>query len=283
MTHCELIQAGEIQVVVGDASRAGVGGAQYCGVWSLTSKERRFNAFGDSYAGLIPGEIKGRNPSLQPATREAVALVRAADDEYPVDVRASYVLRAPYYIDHEILFRDKRDVRRHGSDFRQVSWASYISSPEDPRIHYLSRGEWVRYVPPEHGVGASVAPAYLAAEELETWPDVGDERPFDWSWAPDPFDRPFYYGRIGEMVVIFVFANLRRLRFCASPSDGGPGILPGKTCPAWNFKWVVPGDRYEVARPYRFRMTLVYKKYVSDEDVLEEVDKVNEARGYRNP
>ena len=54
MTHCELIQAGEIQAVVGDASRDGFAGQQYCGLWSLTSKHRVFNAFGNSYAGLIP-------------------------------------------------------------------------------------------------------------------------------------------------------------------------------------------------------------------------------------
>ena len=54
MPHCQLLQAGEIQAVVGDASRDGVGGTQYCGVWSLTSKHRQFNAFGNSYAGLLP-------------------------------------------------------------------------------------------------------------------------------------------------------------------------------------------------------------------------------------
>ena len=63
--HCALIQAGELQAVVGDASRNGVGGIQYCGVWSLTSVHRVFNAFGNSYAGLIPGEIRGKAPSLR--------------------------------------------------------------------------------------------------------------------------------------------------------------------------------------------------------------------------
>jgi len=53
--HCQMIQAGDIQVIVGDASRNGHGGQQYCGVWSLTSRDRLFNAFGNSFAGLIPG------------------------------------------------------------------------------------------------------------------------------------------------------------------------------------------------------------------------------------
>ncbi len=46
--HCQLLQAGDIQAIVGDASRDGVGGPQYCGLWSLTSRHRAFNAFGNS-------------------------------------------------------------------------------------------------------------------------------------------------------------------------------------------------------------------------------------------
>ena len=34
-----------------------LGGPQYCGLWSLTSKHRQFNCYGNSYAGLIPGEL----------------------------------------------------------------------------------------------------------------------------------------------------------------------------------------------------------------------------------
>lgn len=60
MQHCQLLQTDEIQVIVGDASRDGVGRTQYCGLWSLTSEHRQFNAFGNSYAGLLPGEIRLR-------------------------------------------------------------------------------------------------------------------------------------------------------------------------------------------------------------------------------
>jgi hypothetical protein len=88
MNHCALLQTAELQAVIGDASRNGMGGTQYGGVWSLTSRHRPFNAFGNSYAGLIPGEIRGRAPALHPVDDRSCLLVRQADDSYPVDVRA---------------------------------------------------------------------------------------------------------------------------------------------------------------------------------------------------
>lgn len=114
MTHCQLIQAGEIQVVVGDASRDGVGGTQYCGLWSLTSKHRPFNAFGNSYAGLLPGELRGKSPTLEEVDAITCALVRKADERRPVDVRAAYQVVAPYYVDHVLTFCDRKDARGRG-------------------------------------------------------------------------------------------------------------------------------------------------------------------------
>ncbi len=94
MQHCQMIQAGEIQAIVGDCSRNGIGGPQYCGLWSLTSIGRAFNAFGNSYAGLLPGLIRGRTPRLEIVDDATCALVQEATDEAPFDVRAEYTLSA---------------------------------------------------------------------------------------------------------------------------------------------------------------------------------------------
>ena len=57
----------------------------------------------------------------------------------------------------------------------------------------------------------------------------------------------------------------------ASRDGGGGGsLLPGKSCPAWDFEWVIPRAAYEMDREYTFNVRLVYKKYISDDDVLEE-------------
>lgn len=145
--HCQMIRAGEIQAIVGDASRNGMGGQQYFGLWSLTSNQRQFNAFGNSYAGLLPGEIRGKEPVLEGVDPTTCVLRREADVRRPADVQATYTIKEPYYIDHSLTFFD-RENRSNRRGFREVSWCCYMNSPKDPRIHFLSAGEWFRYISP---------------------------------------------------------------------------------------------------------------------------------------
>ncbi|MFH1567573.1 MAG: hypothetical protein ABIL09_06180 [Gemmatimonadota bacterium] len=268
--HCQLLQAGEIQAVVGDASRDGAGGSQYCGLWSLTSRHRVFNAFGNSYAGLLPGEVRGKAPRLEVVDEATCALVRSADEAGPADVWATYRVAAPYYIDHDLVLTDRRDARAADCAFREVSWCCYMNCPEDPRLHFRSGDQWFRYISPRHGVASNVAPAGVPEAELEVWPPRGPERPFHWDRIAPRFAEPFYYGRLGDMVLILIFGHRDWLRFYCSPSGGGGALLPGRRCPAWDFEWVIPGRHYEVGRPYRFQVRLVYKRFLSDADVLEE-------------
>lgn len=279
MPHCEMLQAGEIQAVVGDAARNGVGGPQYCGLWSLTSQHRVFNAFGNSYAGLIPGEIRGKAPVLEAVDEQCVRLRHAPSATRPVAAVAEYRVAAPYYVDHTLTICDEKDVRHPQCDFREVSWCCYMNCPADPRLHFRSGGTWVSYLSPKHGEAANLAPAYVPNAELERWPARTAAEPgyFHWDRAALRFDDPFYYGRVGEMVLILIFRDHPRwLRFFCSPSGGGGSLFAGQTCPAWDFEWVVPAAAYAVGREYRFRLRLVYKRFVSNDDVLAEVAKARE-------
>jgi hypothetical protein len=287
MIHCQMMQTDDIQVVVGDADRDGLGGQQYCGVWSLASKHWQFNAFGNSYAGLLPGELRGKAPRLEVVDDTTCRLYRAADERRASDIEAIYTLSAPYSIDHTLTLRDAQDLRAPGCDFREVSWCNYMNCPDDIRLHFLSRREWHRYNSPEHGTKSNIAPAYVPDDELEVWPDwkglTGRERPFHWDRYEQRFDEPFYYGRCGPMVAIFIFDTPQWLRFFCSPSGGGPSLLPGHTCPAWDFEWVIPAAAYEVGHDYRFRVRLVYKPYVSDDDVLREYRQAQDELGFERP
>lgn len=272
MLHCQMLQAGEIQAIIGDAARDGLGGQQYCGVWSLTSKHWPFNAFGNSYAGLIPGVIRGQSPVLEMMSEARCRLTKAATEQSPVEVQADYEVAAPYYVDHTLTVRDHRDMRGKGCDFREFSWCSYMNSPNDLRLHFLSGGAWHRYISPQHGVGSNIAPGYITDDALEIWPDRPN-RPFHWDRTSFRFDEPFYYGRLNHMVLIFMFDQPQWLRFFCSPSGGGPSLVAGQTSPAWDFEWVIPAAEYEVGREYSFRVRMAYKRFVSDDDVLDEFRK----------
>ena len=282
MTHCEMIQAEEIQVIVGDSARDGPGGKQYCGLWSLTSKHFPFGAFKNSAAGLITDELRRKGGDIFEQVDESTCVLsREADETYPVDARAVYKVSDPYYVDHTLTFRDRKDTRVPGYGYRESAWCSYMNCPPDPRVRFLSEGQWVAYMSPRHGLQSNIAPAFVPAETLEPFPSENvTRRSFRWSRAPLRFDEPFYYGRLGKMVLIFIFDTPRWLRFYCSPTGGGPSLVLGQFCPAWDFEYVIPPDAYEVDKEFTFRMRLVYKQYVSDDDVLEEFRRTQDELGF---
>lgn len=268
--HCALIQSEDLQAIVGDTSRNGSGGPQYCGLWSLTSKQRQFNAFGNSYAGLLPGELRGRgNVTLQPIDDRSAALVKPATDGDPTEARATYRFVSANCLEHTLTIKDL-SPRITSLGYREVSWCSYMNCPDDIRLHFLSGGQMTAYISPEHGVGSRIGPSYIP--ELEPVPPQDEKHsPFHVNWASLKFDAPFYYGRLGQMMLLYVFDNAEDLRFFCSPSGGGGSLLPNQTCPAWDFLWVIPERKYAPNKEYTFRVRAIYKLYVSDEDVLAEV------------
>ena len=288
MQHCQLIQAGELQAIVGDASRNGIGGPQYAGVWSLTSIHRQFNIFGNSFAGLLPSEIRGNNPTLHldPADPNTVTIRRAATEKYASNCEAKYTIKAPYYIDHALTIDDRKPIASYPapSDYREVCWCNYMNSPQDSHLHFLSDGKWFQYMSPKHGYGSNIAPSYIPDSQLEVLPPQDEtspwRNPFHVDRIRQRFDQPFYYGRIDDMVLLLIFDKPKLLRYYLSPSGGGPSLLPGKSCPAWDFEWVIPKEIYQPLRPHTFRVRMAYKKFVSNEDILDEVKRAQDELGF---
>jgi hypothetical protein len=269
--HCQLIQSEELQAIVGDCARQGVGGQQYCGLWSLTSRHRQFNCFGNSYAGLLPGELRGRTTTrLRPGDDRFAVLHKPASDQDPTEATATYRFLSPQCLEHTLVIKDSRS-RLSTLGYREVSWCSYMNCPDEPRLHFVANGQMTAYLSPEHGVGSRLAPAYVPDAQLETLPPQDEKRhPFHVNWASLKFDQPFYYGRLGHMLLLYVFDNPQDLRFFCSPSGGGGSLLPGQNCPAWDFLWIIPANKYQVGKEFTFRVRLIYKPFVSDEDVLAE-------------
>ncbi len=274
--HCQFLRVGEIEAVIGD----GAGFRTRPGVWSLSSIHRPFNIFKTMGSGLLCGEFRGKpNTRLDYVDDTTCALIHEPTEKRPVYARATYRLVSPYYLDHELTFRDLERYLTLDWGYRDVVWCCYMNSPDDLRIHFLSKGEWVRYVPPEHGVKAYIPPSYVPEERLETWPDT-DDPCFWWERSGLTFDEPFYYGRTGDMVMILIFDKPEHIRFFLSPSGGGQSLIPGLTSTAWDFEWIIPKEEYEANREYTFRLRLVYKKYEGDEDVLREVRKAQDELGF---
>jgi hypothetical protein len=126
--HSHLIQAGDLQAIVGD----GVGGTQYCGLWSLASRYRVFNTFGNSFAGLLPGELRGKRTFLEELDATSAVSTREPDRQRQSRIRAVYRVEAPHTICHELtLSATKRPCVPLGVASAKSPAAMNMNSPVD--------------------------------------------------------------------------------------------------------------------------------------------------------
>jgi hypothetical protein len=148
-------------------------------------------------------------------------------------------------------------------------WASYIFAPEDKHIYFWGYSaadptpRWISAHSEAHGSKSSHRSAHDSRELYfaENFSkqflarDLSDYR----------FLKPVYYGRYRDMVFIYMFDNDRDIRFSQSPTGGGPQN------PAWDFHFIIEPFRYDTT--YSFKSRIVYKPFVSEQDVIDEFEK----------
>ena len=258
--HSATLRAGDLTVVIGDDSDHGAGKAGYEGIWSLTHTQRDVNVFRPIYAGVIAH----RQPCTVVRLSETAAEIRreggAAVERFEVV--------APHFIDYTVRFKA-------GGTGAGWNTASYMNAPEDPAIYLInSAGEWMRHYDPEHGHAASVLPEGMEPPVLQTVPDAiypHGTNSFADAVSDLRFDpeRALFYGNIdGGMVLIYMFERGSEVIPYMSPSGGGFDADLQRKCPAWDFRYRLQG--LTAGEEVVLRTRLVYKPFVSEEDVLAE-------------
>ena len=132
----------------------------------------------------------------------------------------------------------------------------------------------MRHYDPEHGSAASALPEGMEppvlapvenaryAHGTNSFADAVSDLRFD----PE---RALFYGNIdGGMVLVYMFERGSEVIPYMSPSGGGVDPESGRRCPAWDFRYrladLIPGEEVVL------RTRLIYKPFVSQEDVLAE-------------
>ena len=261
--HTVTIQVGNLTVIVGDDTDHGAGKAGYEGLWHLSHVQRPENIYVDRYAGLIAHR---RPCTVKPIGTNAAEIRREDSGAWEL-----FEVKPPHYVDYTVRLTPGGTV---------ASWntASYMNAPEDPGIHLINTdGEWFRHYDPEHGSAASVPPASMTEfpplNKVENARYAHGTNSFADSFSGLTFDpeRALYYGRIDDMVLIYMFERGDWVIPYMSPSGGGYNKELDRKNPAWDFRYwmtgLTPGE--EVVLRHR----VVYKPFVSNEDVLAEYDK----------
>jgi hypothetical protein len=206
-------------------------------------------------------------------------LVRRAEDcPWKVASTLKYVVTKPHYID--FTFRcTPQDASLFGSrQYAVFFFANYMNDVEDVSLHFRGheapdgKEVWVAADAPTGHPDWNGGGNYRAraADDLEYDDDV-KFRLNTWSYDWPRIAKPFYYGRAGHgMTLILMFDRLHserdQIRFSLYKFK-----LPKHPRPAWDFQYVI--NRVESKVEYGFRGRLVWKKFVSAEDCLDEYER----------
>ena len=250
----------------------------YNGIAALRHTAHDSNLFVPFYAGFNLEHIFSSDSLVQrfEPRRNPMSLKKISDTEAllhqpttpisRVESWTHFKMVVPHYID--ITFR----CIIHSDDFFQnnqagLFWASYINAPPDKKIYFRGRKKnedsykWIEAWSPAHGVQST---------------HIGEKDKYIFYTAPGfnvvlanhysefLFKDAFYYGRFHQMVFAYLFSTQdnQTIRFSQSPTGGG-----GPN-PAWDFQFIIPD--YEVGKEYSYKCRLIYKEFISPEDISEE-------------
>ena len=274
-----------LQCSIGNNKTVGDHRPGYNGIFAMTSPDQETSPYVPFYAGLNlehyfdlgPRRADGEvlfEPRFAPMTftrvnETTVDLHQPPTPVYGVESWTRFEVREPYYVD--MTFRCIPRKPAFKGDTLGVFWASYMNGPDNKSVYFLGPGaaldkpKWLQFCTQHHDHFSTVL-----HEAAEGPVDFEDGPPVLYNQiSPLRYSQPFYYGRIRNMALIYVFKPTPYLRFAHSPSGGGRTPDETDTCPAWDFQLVVPDC--EVGREYELEMRAVYKPWVDRADVLNEV------------
>lgn len=285
------LEAEHLRCVVGNNKSVDAHGAGYNGVFSISSPDQDVTPYVPDYAGVNLEHYFDARPrpedsavffepryhamNLKRMGPTAVELHQPPTPVFKVESWTTFTVREPYCIDFDFRMIPREDVFEGG--FIGVFWASYMNGPENKSIYFLGPGssldnpKWLQLCTQAHDRDSTVINENDANEVT-----FNESAALYANFSPLRYSEAFFYGRIRNMVAIYIFEPSPYLRFAHSPSGGGATSDGTDTNPAWDFQMIVPG--YEIGQEYTLSGRVVYKPWVDRADVLDEVRKFRQEK-----
>lgn len=277
-------EVSRLRCVIGNNAAKGEHREWYNGIFGMWSPDQEVTPYVPSYAGFnlehyfdarprheyrrIFFEPRSAPMRFERINATTAELHQPESPYYGVESWTRFELKAPYYVD--TAFRCVAHKPLEGG-FLGCFWASYINAPLNKSMYFLRGGstldepQWVQYCTLEHDRDSTVlAENDNAALQFHEGPPS-----LHTCISPLRYGVPFFYGRVSNMVLIYIFERGPNIRFSHSPSGGGRTSKRDDTNPAWDFQFIVPN--VELDKEYGFRCRVVYKPWVDRDDVLAEV------------
>lgn len=181
-----------------------------------------------------------------------------------------FTMVPPHYIDMQ--FTSVPHASTFDRGYIGLFWASYINTAVQREYYFIGRAprdvqsRWLAFLAPAHNAGSSVR--HISDSRDPSFKEDYPSRLFN-NYADMRYSYPFYYGRRGRMMLALMFDQPGAIRFSHSPTSGAP--MGSESRPAWDFYYLI--HNYRVGTSYGFNARLVYKPFVSSEDVIVEYER----------
>jgi hypothetical protein len=210
---------------------------------------------------------------------KSVVLVRKAeDDPWVMSGKIVYTVTSPHFIDVDVrcIPHDKALFGKQG--YAILFFADYLNDVQNVALHF--RGfdgpgqleKWISADAPKRHADWNQGGTYRSSRAFELAYDADHNFKLNsWSYDWPRFTKPFYYGLAAkEMVFMLMFDKTwpeeDEIRFSLFKFK-----VPRFPRPAWDFQYVIRSIKEE--KEYGFKARLVWKRFVSQEDCLEEYRK----------
>ena len=219
---------------------------------------------------------RGRYDLFQQPDGVSALLVRdAKDDPWALASTFRYTITAPNSVDFAFSCRANDRSLFGARGYAVLFFANYMNDVAEVPLHF--RGvtgpdraeEWIAAEAPPGHADYRQGGTYRSHPAADLAYDADHNFKLNlWSYDYPRFTQPFYYGRAAQgMVLILMFDRMHRaedeIRFSVFKFK-----VPRRPRPAWDFQYVI--HQVEAERDYGFRGRLVWKKFISADDCLDE-------------
>lgn len=221
---------------------------------------------------------KGPFAMVPPPGGRSVRLVRRReDDPWKMTASMTYTLAPPHAIDVDFrcVPHDRSLFGMRG--YAVLFFANYMNNVEDVALHFRGIAAkdqpetWIAADAPKGPTDWNQGGTYRHAVAADLEYDADHNFKLNsWSYDYPRFTQPFYYGLAAHgMVLMMMFdkthSDKDEVRFSLFKFK-----VPRFPRPAWDFQYVLRNIQEE--QEYGFRARLVWKKFVSPEDCLQEYE-----------
>lgn len=289
------IEAGELRVVFRDNSQSPqvLSGVQslfnisHAPEYDAFDPEGRGSSAGLNFEHIISGHNNPANKftprhgeyTLHQIDGRTVELRRREEDSpWAVSSTMRYTVTPPHYIDFDFSCTPHDATKFGERNYAIFFWADYMNQVDDVALHFRGVHEaggeekWIAGPAPQNHpdyVGGGTY-RHLNSKPLEYDYDHNFKLNV-WSYDWPRFTEPFYVGRAAHgMMLMLMFDRAYSVNDEIRFSLFKFKVKAESRRPAWDFQYVI--HNVEADKEYGYRARLVWKKFVSYADCLQEYE-----------